>query len=371
MASGTKIKDVITAIELFAPVRHAFSFDRVGLQVGDPEARLTRAVVALDRSIGAVQYAESIGAELLLSHHPLIFTPLNSITSTSHTGKTALALASAQIAFVAAHTNWDAARGGVNDALATLLKLANLKEFGTASQVEGFKLVTFVPASHVESLINALSSAGAGSIGEYSRCAFVNEGLGTFEAGEDARPYIGEPGTRATVTEMRVEMHVAPNRVRTVTRALLSSHPYDAPSYDFVALNPVEEQPAGRCGELESKTFFRDFVEQVSKSLGTRCEAWGDPSKPVRKIAVVGGAADSEWMHAQRAGADVFVTGEVKQHVALEASESGLCVVSAGHYATEQPGVVALAERIKSHVLDVDWHVFEPNPGMHGRPFVG
>ena len=83
----------------------------------------------------------------------------------------------------------------------------------------------------------------------------------------------------------------------------------------------------------------------------------------------MGGAADGEWPAAQALGADLYLTGEVKQHVALEASEMGIPIMAAGHYATEQPGAAELAKRMETLIPEVEWVVFEPAPGQAGRPF--
>jgi putative NIF3 family GTP cyclohydrolase 1 type 2 len=157
-------------------------------------------------------------------------------------------------------------------------------------------------------------------------------------------------------------------REAAVTRALRQAHPYEEPAYDMVPMLPAREQPMGRVGLLPEPMRLEEFARLVDGRLDTRSWAWGDPGKRIRRVAVVGGAADSEWIAAQRADADVLVTGEVKQHVALEASESGMCLLASGHYATEQPGVLALRERLAEAVPDVEWSAFVPEPGRAGRP---
>ena len=146
---------------------------------------------------------------------------------------------------------------------------------------------------------------------------------------------------------------------RAVERALRTAHPYEEPAYDLLLLPPSPEQPAGRVGVREATT-LADFAAETEARLATRAWAWGDPARPIRRVAVVGGAADGEWRAAQRAGADVLVTGEVKQHVAVEAAESGFALVAAGHYATEQPGVEALRDRMAEVCPAVDWRLFVP-----------
>lgn len=279
-----------------------------------------------------------------------------------------LDLASSGVAFVAAHTNWDSAKGGVNDALANRLALQETKPFGFAADVEQLKLVFFCPPDAVDRLIDALSAVGAGVIGNYQRCAFLSDGQGTYIGNPGTDPAIGEPGRVEVTDERRVEMVLRRDQKRVVERTLRENHPYEEPAYDLLLSPPVPEQPAGRVGVLAQPTTLGELVPWLESTLGTRAWAWGDPQRKIRKVAVVGGAADGEWQQAQRVGADVLVTGEVKQHVAVEASESGFAIVAAGHYATEQPGVEELREKMAEVCPGVDWRLFTPTPGQAGRP---
>lgn len=363
------VQDILDAIETIAPERYAFARDKIGLQVGDPRARVERAVVSLDRSLTAVEHARERGAQLLLSHHPLLYHPLERLTTHDHASRTALALARYDIAFIAAHTNWDAAVGGVNDALASQLRLTDVSPIGDARSETRTKVVVTVPREATQAVISAASGAGAGEIGAYHRCAFVAQGEGTFVAGAGANPSIGGRGAPETVAEDRIEM-VCPGRLRhQVEAAIRNAHPYETPAIDFFVLPDEPTLPTGRVGTLPAPTPLRKFAAEVDDVLGTRSLTWGDPERTVQRVAVVGGAADSQWRPARASGADCLVTGEVAQHVALEAGEEGFALLCSGHYATEQPGVVALAERMKEAVPSVEWTVFEPRPGFAGRPF--
>jgi len=363
------VHHVLEALEDIAPARYAFNFDRVGLQVGEQQQEVKKAAVSLDRSLAAVDFATSIGAQLLVAHHPLIFRPIDQVTGRSHVGRTILKLIRGNVAFIAAHTNWDAAQGGVNDALCSLLSLNDVRSFGDASSVDQLKLVFFCPPDNADEVIDACSTAGAGQIGMYSRCAFSSPGTGTFIGSEKANPMVGEKGRIEHVPEVRVEMMLRSDQKRAVTRALMRTHPYEEPAFDLFQLHEKREQPIGRIGELSGAMKSSDFAEYVSKALNTKCLTWGDPTRAIKSVAVIGGSACDEWRSAQREEADVLITGEVKQHNALEASESGFTLMAAGHYATEQPGVLALAERLRSAIEEIDWQVFVPEPGFAGKPF--
>ncbi|MBX3118825.1 MAG: Nif3-like dinuclear metal center hexameric protein [Fimbriimonadaceae bacterium] len=363
------VGDVLKALETIAPQRFAFPFDKVGLQLGDPSWTVRKASVSLDWSEGLCDFMDSNGSELAICHHPLIWEPLTTVTSNSRSGQIALRLLTSKRAFIACHTNWDSAVGGVNDALASRLGLKDVRAFGSASDVKQLKLVTFVPKEHAERLIDALSMAGAGSIGLYERCAFLSAGEGTFRPQEGSAPTIGSVGNTETVEEVRVEMVLRAEHKVGVINALKENHPYDEPAFDLYPIEPLPEQPAGRIGELPAGMPLAEFCALVDVQLGTKTLAWGAPKKTVRSVAVVGGAADGEWKNAKSAGADVFVTGEVKQNVALDAAESGIAILSSGHFATEQPGMEALTLRLRDTMPSVDWSLYVPEIGSGGRAF--
>lgn len=362
------VSDVLEVLESIAPKRYAFDFDKVGLQVGDGRAEVTKAVVSLDRSLASVRYAAAIGAELLLAHHPLLFHPISSVVASDPVGQTVLELLANGISFIAAHTNWDSAKGGVNDALAAKLGLVGVRDFGSAAAVRRLKMVVFIPEGALQQVIDAASGAGAGIVGTYSRCAAWSSVTGTFHSGMDSNPTIGAPGETSETPEMRLEMVLSESAQRAVDAAVRQVHPYEEPEIGFFRLVDDLEQPAGRIGTMPIDLTFEQFAAHVDQSLGTRCLAWGNPHAPVEKVAVVGGAADGEWLPAKASGADVFVTGEVRQHIALEAAEFGIPIVAAGHYATEQPGCAALRARMATLTPDIEWSIFEPSPGTAGRP---
>ncbi len=358
------VAEILAIIEDLAPPHYAASFDRIGLQVGDPNAEVERIAVTLDSGLGAINFARKVDAQLLVAHHPVIWEPLEAVRTDRHAAHRVAALLQAGIACIAAHTNWDCAEGGINDALAARLGLRDVATFGASEPTQELKMVVFVPHADAERVIDAAAEAGAGIVGTYRRCVFMNPGQGSFEPQPGANPTIGEVGQRETVEEVRLEM-VCPARLRhRVAEAVREAHPYEEPGMDFVRLVDGNAKPAGRIGTIDA-TSLEGFVAQVDSALGTRSLAWG--SGEVRRVAVVGGAAAHEWRAAQSAGADVFVTGEVPQHMALEAAEVGFKIVCAGHYATEQPGMAVMRDRLAERT-GLEVKLFVPPAGESGRP---
>jgi dinuclear metal center YbgI/SA1388 family protein len=316
------VRHVLQHLEQVAPTRYAFDFDRVGLQVGDLDAPVASALVSLDRSLAAIDAARE--DDLLLAHHPLLFRPIDTVTTATYEGRAIHRLIQNQTAFIAAHTNWDSALGGVNDAVAAKLGLTDVEVFGSAAMVEQFKLSADLSPELYQLLCVSLGHA----------VGFRPSDLGM----------------------------VVSETLRTDERRKLP------PSlFEYVTMPARAEQPAGRIGDSTPMT-LRDFALFANRQLVTQSEVWGDPSRVIRRIAVVGGAAGSEWRAALAAGADLFISGEIRQDVALEASESGLAIMASGHYATEQPGVQALAETMQDRMPEISWRVYEPDPGFSGRP---
>lgn len=364
-----RVADVLEALERISPARWAFEYDNVGLVIGTPDDVVTQGVVALDPSPGALSFASGCGAELLICHHPVIWDPVRKLDGSSFGSRMALKIARADLSLIACHTNWDSAPGGINDTLCTQLGLENVSEFGEAGPGERYvKLVAFAPHACIDSLLDALSAAGAGLIGDYERCAYFSSGTGTFFGREGTNPVVGTSSQVEKVDETRLEMRLPASRLEAVREALLTAHPYEEPAYDFYPLVEAPEQPSGRIGELRKPLSAAEFRELCDRSLETRTWAWGDPDRELQRIAVVGGAADRCWRAAREAGADALLTGEVRQDVAVEAMESRFALFAAGHYATENPGMVAMAARLRKELPAIEWVSFEPELGFDGRP---
>lgn len=346
------VRDLLASVEELAPPHLAFPFDHIGLQVGNPLASVERVAVSLDSSLAAVRFAIEQGCQALVSHHPVIWDPLASVRVDDVRQRAVVEMIRGGLSFIAAHTNWDCAVGGINDALADRIGLRNCQQFGSSAQIDQLKMVVFVPAGSEEAVIDAASSAGAGVIGNYSRCAVKSLVTGTFLGGEGSSPVVGERGQIETVEEIRVEMVLDAARKGLIDKAVRSAHPYEEPAIDYLVLSEPSPSPAGRIGELDDAVSTEDLVRIVDKALSTRSWTWPGHDRPIKRIAVVGGAADGDWKAALALGADAYVTGEVKQNVGLEASESGLTMLASGHYATEQPGVEVLAYRLREKGWD-------------------
>lgn len=336
------------AIERLAPPPLAESWDNCGLQAGDPSAEVNRILVALTPLPEVFEEAGEAGADFLLFHHPLIFGGLNSVNTAAYPGDLLARAVRSNLTVYAAHTSYDATPDGVSVALAQALGLRGPLEV-ISPRGSMMKLVVFVPEENADELAGALSEAGAGVIGEYTRCTFRTPGTGTFLGGEGSDPYLGERGKLEKVEEIRLETVVPAHHASRAAAAVRETHPYEEPAFD---LYPIEGFPEGcgygRAGDLPEPLTPEELREYVSEHLGfpARIVAVPQPGERVERVAVLGGSGGSFLREAAASGARAYVTGDLDYHDALLAASLGLAAIDAGHAATELPALEPLARRL-------------------------
>jgi dinuclear metal center YbgI/SA1388 family protein len=352
-----RVQDLNGLLNNLFPPQFAEEWDNVGLQVGDPQAVVEKVLVCLDPTGAALEQAARVSAQLIISHHPLIFRPPKTLTPTDSTGRLVWQAARDGIAVLSAHTNLDRARPGLNDWLAERLGLVDVTPLLLGSGQELFKLVVFIPADHLEPVADAMFAAGAGQLGKYDRCSFRSAGTGTFRGGEGSQPFLGRQGEVESASEIRLEVIVPAERLSRVTRKLLKAHPYEEVAYDLLPLaNRRDDIGLGRIGRLPQPLPLEEFVGQVHSALGCRSLRWvGEAERSVTKVAVCGGSGASLLAEALRQGADVLVTGDVKYHDAKNAQELQIGLIDAGHFATEHLMVEQLVATLKQAVAERNW----------------
>lgn len=334
-------------MDAWAPPDIAWERDNVGLQAGDPAARVRGILVALDVTEAVVAEAVRRGANLIVIHHPLLFTPLKSVTTGTARGRCLASLLRHRVALFSAHTNLDFTRGGTSFALARALGVEPEGFLKTPYRLQD-KIVTYVPPSHADRVASAMAEAGAGVIGGYDRCSFRGEGHGTFRGGRDSHPAIGRKGVEERVQEIRLEMAAPRRAVENVVRAMIGAHPYEEVAYDVYALeNTSRDHGMGAVGTLTRSVPLARFLSVIRRALNPPGLRWsGDPRHTVRRVAVCGGSGSELLDDAVAAGADVFVTADVRYH-AYHDAEGRIALVDGGHFETEYPVVAAIVERLR------------------------
>ena len=330
----------------------AADWDAVGLVCGDPNASIGRILFAVDPVSAVVEEAIGWGANLLVTHHPLLLRPVHGVAASTPQGRIVHRLISSGVALHVCHTNADYAKPGVSDALGTALRLQDLRPLKAEAADLLDKVVTFVPVAEADTVIDALAAAGAGQLGDYDRCAFTTSGVGTFRPRPGAEPTIGTVGEVAKVDETRIEM-VLPRRRRTaVLQALHDAHPYEEPAYDLLEMGELPgDRGSGRIGVLAEPTTLRQFAERVASALPTTAvgvRVSGDPNKRVATVAVCAGAGDGLLEQVRAGGADVYLTSDLRHHPASEFCEhdTSTALIDVAHWAAEWVWLAQAADRL-------------------------
>mgnify|MGYP002508026312 FL=1 len=350
-----RCQSFLELLEQWAPPHFAEDWDNVGLHAGDRNKEISRIMVALSPGEDAVNAAIEAGVDMLVTHHPLIFRSMKQINSDTATGRSLLKLIRNDVNLYCTHTNMDIAKGGVNDVLADCLELADVRPLADITKDICYKVVVYVPVGYEEIVRQAMCNAGAGCIGNYSGCTFQAKGTGTFLPGEGTSPFIGEAGRMEYADEYRVETVVPQSALSAVIKAMEAAHPYEEVAYDVFRMeNAGEERGIGRIGQLKEAMLLAEFLDFTASKLGCDHMTYqGDLTRQIKTVALCGGSGLTYTGAAKKAGADVYVTGDMRYHDAQAANEMDLCVVDAGHLRTERMIVDVLAAFARKQGLEV------------------
>ena len=331
------VKQIIQAIEAFAPPIYQESYDNCGLQVGNTEDEVTGVLITLDVTEPVLEEALQRGCNMILAHHPLIFSGLKRISGRTYVERVVQKAIKNDISIYAAHTNLDNMYQGVNAKIAEKLGLRDISILLPKTDTLS-KLYTYAPGDAAEKVREALFAAGAGHISRYKECSFNTGGTGTFRAETDTNPAIGEAGgKREWVEDVKIEVVVAKHAENAVISALFANHPYEEVAYELIPLpNPNPQIGAGMTGYLEHPANEEYFMERLKEKMKTNCirhTAWLD--KPIKKVAICGGSGSFLLKDAIQAKADIFITGDFKYHQFFDA-EGKIIIADIGHYESEQ-----------------------------------
>ena len=369
---SVRVKDIMGAMEEIAPKKLAEEWDKPGLAIGDPEREVKKILVALDVIDPVVEEAKRIGADMIVTHHPMrLFRKIESITADTLLGNRIFNLIQNNIAAFSAHTNLDVAAGGTNDVLAELAGLERI-EILEETWVQGLKkIVVYVPVGYEQAVRNAMCSAGAGHIGAYSHCTFGTAGKGTFLPPEGTHPFLGKQGELETADEIRLETIAPSEQVHAVVQAMLAAHPYEEAAYDIY---PVEQtgkkEGIGRIGELPDAIPFREFAKRLREKLGLDAiRLVGDGEKPVKRVGLCTGAGAEFVSLAAAKGCDAYLTADMKYHEAQKAVELGIAVADVTHYASEVLIVPVLQKKLQEAAKKNGWKITVACSKVDGQTF--
>lgn len=332
----TKISEIIACIEQMAPLSYQESWDNSGVQVGNPEQEVKAVLLCVDITEATIDEAISRGANLIISHHPLIFRGVKRLTGRSYIERVIIKAIQHDIVLYSAHTNMDKCLGGVNFRIAQKLGLKNIHVLAPEENYL-YKIITYVPQGHSDEVRQAMWNAGAGRIGNYDSCSYNTEGYGSFRAKEGCNPFVGTIDELHTEPEVRIEMIVPKNRLNRVVAELHSAHPYEEPAVDILPLeNEYNQLGLGCVGELEEPINEKDVMSYICRNLQidfVRHTKLSD--RMISKVALCGGSGAEFIPRAMAQGAEIYITADVKYHDFFN-TENQIVIADIGHFESEQ-----------------------------------
>ena len=331
-----KIKDITNYLESIAPLSLQESYDNAGLITGNKNTEITGVLVTLDTIPEVIDEAIEKNTNLIISHHPIIFKGLKKINGNNYIEQTIIKAIKNDIAIYAVHTNLDNISEGVNAILCNKLGLINCKPL-LPKENPLRKLVTFVPQNHIKEVREAIFTAGAGHIGNYDNCSFNAEGIGTFRAGKNTNPFVGEKDKLHKEPEIRFETVFPYYLEKKIINALIQTHPYEEVAYDIYTLNNMfEKTGAGMIGETKTEISEIDFLKKIKTTLNTgTIKHTNRLNKPIKKVALCGGSGSFLLKYAIQQKADIYISADFKYHEFFDA-DNKILIADAGHFETEQ-----------------------------------
>jgi dinuclear metal center YbgI/SA1388 family protein len=330
------VKDIASIIEEFAPLGYQESYDNAGLIVGSPASKVKGILLCVDVTPEVIDEAIANNANLIVAHHPVIFSGIKRLTGANYTERSIIKAIENKISIYCAHTNLDSVWNGVSMSIAKRLDLRNLEILDPADN-QLVKLITFVPHKDAQNVRLAMFNAGGGQVGEYDQCSYNLEGTGTFRAGDNTNPHVGEVGEIHQEPETRVELIVPKPILPKVINALLKAHPYEEVAYDvYPLLNKNPRAGIGMAGLLPEPIDEIEFLKKIKKIFNASCIRHTPlRGKPIEKIAFCGGSGSSLLPKSIGVNADIFITSDVKYHQFFDA-DGKILIADIGHFESEQ-----------------------------------
>ena len=347
-----KIKDIIPLLEEMAPLAYAEDFDNVGLLVGNLETETTGILVCHDALESVIEEAIAKNCNLIVCFHPILFSGLKKITGKNYVERAVIKAIQNNIAIYAVHTALDNHPEGVNKIFGNALGLTNTKIL-IPKENHIRKLVTFTVPENVEKVRNALFEAGAGTIGNYENCSFTSKGIGTYMGNENSNPEIGNRFELVEAEEIKIEVTFEKQLESKILKTLFENHIYEEVAYEITALqNKHQNIGMGLIGELEKQMDEKEFLLFVKEKM--QCESIRHSEfigKPIKKVALLGGAGSFAIANAISAGADVFLTADLKYHQFYEA-EKQIILADIGHFESERYTKNYIVDFLRKKILN-------------------
>lgn len=347
-----KIAEVVSFLERLAPPVYQENYDNAGLITGNAGWECSGILCSLDATEEVIQEAISKKLNLVVAHHPIIFSGLKKINGKNYVERSVIAAIKNDIAIYAIHTNLDNVIGGVSGKMAGVLGLKNIAVLAPKRNLLK-KLFVFVPVQNAGAVRDAIFSAGGGAIGDYSECSFSSEGVGSFKGGEGTDPYVGKPGLRHNEQELKIEVIFPAYLEKNIVSAMRQAHPYEEVAYDVVELaNAYQSVGSGAIGQLPEEMEEQDVLALLKERFGTGIiRHTAMRQKLVKTLALCGGAGSFLVPAAIAAGADMYITADMKYHEFFDA-DNRIVIADIGHFESERFTIDLLAEVLEEKFLN-------------------
>jgi dinuclear metal center YbgI/SA1388 family protein len=346
---GASVGQILALLEEQTPAVLAYAWDRVGLLIGSSGQEVTKLVVALEASEAVLRGARAAGAQMVLSHHPILFQPVERFCSDKPVERAIAYAIKHELAVAAAHTNLDVAQNGLNDYLAQVLELSGAEPLEITRTEPLVKLSVFIPVGYEDLVREAIFRAGGGRIGKYADCSYVVRGQGTYKPLERAQPWRGQVSELSRVAESRLEVLIPEGLVNAALAQVKAVHPYEEVAYDVYALkNQGMQMGIGRVGEWPQPRPFEQVTTTLKQLFQTpTIKMTGKPPDQVQKVAVCGGSGGEFISLAREKGADMYITGDIRYHQAVPWAEENMAILDLGHFSTEVQFIPEWGRRLK------------------------
>jgi len=339
-----KVKNLLNNLDKIAPFFLQESFDNSGIQFADLDAPIKKILLSLDVTQDVLGEALENKVNLVICHHPLLFSPLKQITKQKN--PILFKAITNEINLLAMHTNYDLAENGLNDYVANLLGIKKISPLQGSSE-KIFKFAVYAPVQHADKVSQAIFKAGAGKIGKYTETSFNISGKGTFKPTKGTNPFIGKIGEKEEVQEIKIETVVAERDLDSVVQAMKSVHPYEEPAYDAYELKTKPSFGVGIFGEIDKEVEISKFSLDVKGKLQAHyIRLIKSNEQKIKRVALCTGSGGSLLEQVNTKDADLYITGDITYHTALRSKELGLNVLDVEHFDTEKFFVESLHEQL-------------------------
>ena len=354
-----KVKDVTNYLETIAPLSLQEAYDNSGFILGDSSSEIKGVLLSLDITLEVIEEAIEKKCNLIIAHHPLIFSGIKRIINDSMVSKCIIKAIKNDINLYAIHTNIDNILNGVNGKIADIIGLQNREVLLPKKNL--FKLSVFTPKTHKEKVLKSMFAAGAGNIGDYSDCSFSSLGNGTFKPLEGANPFLGETNQLESVSEEKIEVVVPNYLLSKVLESINRSHPYEEVAYDVFQLINNSTQGSGLIGDLNEPIDELKFLEIIKSKFNIKSLRHTNLlSRPIEKVAVCGGSGSFLLSDAIKKKADIFITSDYKYHQFFEA-EGCILIADIGHYESEQYTIDLIGDLLMKKFTNFAIHLTKVN----------